>query len=65
MILKLLIKVLCGLSINLIFLSTLHLDDNVTAVFQCHIQDFFILIVIEKVAVLVNNGRKDLAVCHL
>ena len=62
---KALIKVLRGLSINLTFFSILHLKDNVAAVFQTHVKHLFILITIEKVAVLVNNGRKDLAVCHL
>ena len=62
---KVLNKVLCGLSINLTFLSILHLKDNVATIFQSHVQHLFVLIAVEKVAVLVYNCRKDLAVCHL
>ena len=62
---KVLIKVFCGLCINLTLLSILHLKDNVATIFQSHVQHLFVLIAVEKVAVLVNNRRKDFAVCHL
>ena len=62
---KALIKVLRSLSINLTFFSILHLKDNVAAVFKSHVKHLFILIAIEKVAVLVNYCRKDLIICHL
>ena len=65
MFLKVLIKVLCGLGINLTFLSILHLKDNAAAVFKSHVKHLFILIAIEKVAVLVNYCRKDFIICHL
>ena len=62
---KALIKVLRGLNIDLTFLRIRHLKDNVAAVFQSHVQDFFILIAIEEMAVLVNYCCKDLNVSHL
>ena len=62
---KALIKVLRSLSIDLTFVSILHLKDNVAAVFKTHVKHLFILIAIEKVTVLVNYCRKDLTVRHL
>ena len=65
MFLKVLIKVLRCLSINLTLLSILHLKNYAAAIFQSHVQHFFILIAIEEIAVLVDYCRKDLTVRHL